>query len=52
MIITKTCRNWDGAPPRYQTSAHVGHPPASEYERPPPYNFSQSGPYPVAPEAD
>lgn len=44
-------RNWDGAPPRYQSAhaAHpiVGHPSASEYERPPPYNFA--GPYPVAP---
>jgi len=38
-------KNWDGAPPRYQ-SAHgalPAHPSASEYERPPPYNFA--GPY-------
>lgn len=45
-------RNWDGAPPRYQSSHPIpGHAAASEYERPPPYNFA--GPYPVAPsEAD
>ncbi|CRL08743.1 CLUMA_CG021257, isoform A [Clunio marinus] len=40
-------KNWDGAPPRYQQSSFAGHPSASEYERPPPYNFT--GPYPVAP---
>lgn len=45
-------RNWDGAPPRYQSSHAVAHPipghaATSEYERPPPYNFA--GPYPVAP---
>lgn len=46
-------RNWDaahGAPPRYHQTAHVAHPPSSEYERPPPYNFT--GPYPVAPSED
>jgi len=31
-------RHWDGGPPRYQNNTPMA-PPASEYERPPPYYF-------------
>ena len=36
-VLSFFLRHWDGGPPRYQNPPMA--PPASEYERPPPYYY-------------